>query len=281
MYKLLRGRALSWTLHLVWDEVDAPIGIKLENYYIVMGKKRALKQLLKHNFFVRLAAFRKKFLKVLLITLLLFVVVTNLQVLLVKYINPPLTVPMAWEWILKTTRDKPHIPMVYEWRDLSSISPHLQRAVMAAEDQRFLSHNGFDYIELQRVIEEFMEKRRIRGASTITMQAARSLFLVPGRNIFRKGAEAYYTVLMELFWDKKRILEIYLNCVDWGKGVVGAEAAARRYYACSAQALTPAQAALMTAILPAPHRWSPVKPDGYLRSRQEHIMKNMKLMPQL
>ncbi len=223
----------------------------------------------------------KIILKALLIAMLLFVMLTIVQVLLIKYVNPPLTVPMVWEWILKKAEGNPHIPIDYEWCDLARVSPHLRRAVLAAEDQRFLSHNGFDFIELRRAIEEFMEKRRLRGASTITMQAARSLFLVPCRNIFRKGAEAYYTILMELFWDKKRILEIYLNCVDWGKGVVGAEAAARRYYACSASELTPAQAALMTAILPAPHRLSPMKPNSYLKSRQQHILKNMKLVPQL
>ncbi len=232
-------------------------------------------------FAIKISVFCKNLLNFLLISILLFFVVTTAQVLLIKYFNPPLTVPIVWEWILTKTNHRPPISINYEWKDLNEISPHLRRAVLASEDQRFLSHNGFDFIELRRILEQFLEKRRIRGGSTITMQAARSLYLIPCRNIFRKGAEAFYTVLMELFWNKKRILEIYLNCVDWGEGTVGAEAAARRYYRCSAGALTPAQAALMTAILPAPHRLSPLKPDKSLKSRQRYILKNMKLMPQL
>ena len=207
--------------------------------------------------------------------------ITFFQVLLFRYVSPPLTVPMVWEWIIKKRANQPFVSPAYHWRDLGEISSHLKQAVLAAEDQRFLNHHGFDFIELKRIWKEFRERGRIRGGSTITMQAARSLFLIPSRTLIRKGFEAWYTLFMECFWDKERILEIYLNCVDWGSGVVGAEAAARKYFSCSAKLLTPTQAAAMAAILPAPHLWSPTHPGAHVRSRQQRILKDMKHMPLL
>ncbi|MBF0204844.1 MAG: transglycosylase domain-containing protein, partial [Desulfamplus sp.] len=136
-------------------------------------------------------------------------------------------------------------------------------------------------IEIKKAVDDIKAGKKTRGASTITMQAARSLFLVPWRSILRKGIEAYYTVFMELLWGKKRILEMYLNTVDWGVATVGAHAAAERYFSCSAHELTKAQAALLAAILPSPHTWSPTNPDNYVKSRQKRIMKDMRLMPSL
>ena len=152
---------------------------------------------------------------------------------------------------------------------------------MAAEDQRFVSHNGFDFNEIQNALKNLIKKKKLRGASTISMQTARSIFLLSSRSLFRKIAEMYYTILIELILDKGRILELYLNTVDWGTGVTGAEAAAQKYFSKSAQHLTPAQAALMTAILPNPHKWSVKHPTPYLKTRQRQIMKDMPLMPLL
>ncbi|SLM29915.1 Monofunctional biosynthetic peptidoglycan transglycosylase [Desulfamplus magnetovallimortis] len=222
----------------------------------------------------------KKILKILIVLFVLFGCVSTLQVVLVRYINPPVTFPMVWEWVIKKSTGRPYTPFIYEWRDFDQISSHLKKAVMAAEDQRFLSHNGFDFIELRRIFDEFIKEGRIRGGSTITMQAARSIYLIPCRNIVRKAFEAWYTILMEFFWDKKRIFELYLNCVDWGDAVIGAEAASQRYYGVSSGKLNPSQAAMMAGILPAPHRLSPKKPDSYLLSRQKRILKDMKLMPE-
>lgn len=224
---------------------------------------------------------RKKMIKLLIVIPVTVVIFTALQVLLFKFVSPPLTMPMIWEWVIKKKADKPFVPLEYHWRDLEEISPYLGQAVLAAEDQRFLNHHGFDFIELKRIWKEFRQKGRIRGGSTITMQAARSLYLIPSRTVIRKGFEAWYTLYMELFWDKRRILEMYLNCVDWGSGVVGAEAAARKYFSCSAKLITKEQAAALAAILPAPHRWSPTALDGYLKSRQQRILKDMKQMPRL
>ena len=157
----------------------------------------------------------------------------------------------------------------------------MRRAVIAAEDQRFLSHNGFDFNEIKNALKTLIKSKKLRGASTISMQTARSVFLLSSRSMFRKMAEIYYTVLVELFWDKHRILEMYLNTVDWGTGVTGAEAASQKYFSKSAQHLTPSQAALMTAILPNPHRWSVKHPTPYLKARQKQIMRDMHLMPLL
>ncbi|MBI9089190.1 MAG: monofunctional biosynthetic peptidoglycan transglycosylase [Desulfobacterium sp.] len=219
--------------------------------------------------------------KFVLVVLVLLVGVSILQVVVVRFMDPPATMTMAWERARHWMEEKPHRPALYIWRDLDEISPHLRRAVMAAEDQRFLFHHGFDFTEIRQAARDVISKRKIRGASTITMQAARSVFLLPSRSVGRKMVEAYYTVLMECCWDKHRILEIYLNTVDWGVGIVGAEAAANRYFSCSAAALTPDQAALMTAILPSPHKWSVKRPTPYLKARQRRILRHMKAMPLL
>ncbi len=215
---------------------------------------------------------------ILKIVLILFCV-TILQVVLLKYIDPPVTPNVAWEWAESIIKKQPEKRPTYVWKNIKSISPHLRKAVIAAEDQRFLSHNGFDFNEITNALKTLIKRKKLRGASTISMQTARSVFLLSSRSLFRKIAEIYYTVLIELFWDKERILEMYLNTVDWGTSLTGAEAASLKYYSKSALYLTPAQAALMTAILPNPHRWSVTHPTPYLKSRQRQILKAMRLMP--
>ena len=206
---------------------------------------------------------------------------TIIQVLALKFINPPFTPNVAWEWVESVIKEQPERCPKYNFKKIENISPHLRRAVIAAEDQRFLSHNGFDFNEIKNALKTLIKSKKLRGASTISMQTARSVFLLSSRSMFRKMAEIYYTVLVELFWDKHRILEMYLNTVDWGTGVTGAEAASQKYFSKSAQHLTPSQAALMTAILPNPHRWSVKHPTPYLKARQKQIMRDMHLMPLL
>ncbi|MBF0379035.1 MAG: monofunctional biosynthetic peptidoglycan transglycosylase [Desulfamplus sp.] len=231
---------------------------------------------------LRLIQLIKKYpLKTTIFAIFVFLFIPIAQIFIIKFINPFFTIPMVWEWCVKRVTQENYIEFSYQWRELDEISPNLRRAVLAAEDQRFLSHNGFDFIELKKAVDDIKSGKKTRGASTITMQAARSLFLVPWRSIIRKGIEAYYTVFMELFWGKKRILEIYLNTVDWGIATVGAEAASQRYFSCSAKELTKSQAAILAAILPSPHTWSPTQPDSYVRSRQKRIMRDMRLMPLL
>jgi len=155
----------------------------------------------------------------------------------------------------------------YIWT--GDISPRLERAVIAAEDQNFCRHNGFDWAGIQKAMEEHKRRpnRPVRGASTISQQAARTLFLVPMRSWIRKGLETYLTVLIEALWPKKRILEAYLNTVDWGDGIFGAEAAARAYFGTDAGSLDGMQAARLAAILPNPHKWKAARPGRYVRQR--------------
>jgi len=206
---------------------------------------------------------------------------TIIQVISLKYINPPFTPNLVWEWVECTVNKQPEKCPLYIFKNLEDISPNLQRAVIAAEDQRFLSHNGFDFNEIKNAFTALIERGRLRGASTISMQTARSVFLLSSKRIYRKIAEIYYTVLIELFWDKRRILEIYLNTVDWGTNITGAEAASRKYFSKSAKHLTRDQAALMTAVLPNPHILSAVKPNEYLKKRQRKIIQDIHLMPLL
>ena len=147
-----------------------------------------------------------------------------------------------------------------QWVSLAEISPHLPRAVIAAEDNNFCQHNGFDWDAIQDAIEEYQDGRRLRGASTLSMQTAKNIFLWPGRDYLRKGLEAYLTALLELFWDKQRILEVYLNIAEFSSGVYGAEAAARHYFNRPAKDLSRRQAALLATVLPSPRKRSAAKP---------------------
>jgi monofunctional biosynthetic peptidoglycan transglycosylase len=155
----------------------------------------------------------------------------------------------------------------YRWTD--DISPRLERAVIAAEDQNFCRHHGFDWASIDKAMQEHDRHpaKPIRGASTISQQAARTLFLVPMRSWIRKGLEAYLTVLLEGLWPKKRILVAYLNLVDWGDGIFGAAAAANAYFGTDAGSLDSTQAARLAAILPNPHKWRAAHPGRYVRSR--------------
>ena len=205
-------------------------------------------------------------------------VVSMAQVAVLRFIDPPLTVAVAWAWTKGLVSRLPYQRPRMVWRSMETISPHLQRAVLAAEDQRFHSHHGFDLTEIRATVKDMVAGGRVRGASTISMQTARTVFLLPDRNIIRKALEAYYTVLVELFWSKRRILEIYLNTVDWGTGIMGAEAAAQAYFKRSARSLTARQAAQLAAILPNPHRYSPLKPTGYVNQRAHRILADMPRM---
>ena len=208
-------------------------------------------------------------------------ILTLLQVLVLKFVSPPFTIRTACLWVRgKVTGDEYQWPS-YHRRPLSRISPHLIRAVQAGEDQRFLSHHGFDFAELNLAVRDLVTMRRFRGASTISMQVARTVFLWPGRSWFRKSIEAYYTIIIEVMWGKKRILEMYLNTVDWGPGIMGAEAASRKYYHTNASRVTASEAAMMAAILPSPHSWSLADPSRYLQERQKKIMTDMEKMPLL
>ncbi len=219
-----------------------------------------------------------RFLRFLVKIVFLLFFISLLQVFVLRFINPPTTVPILLIRAKNLLSSKYYVIPKFEWRSIKHISPNLIRAVLASEDQRFIYHNGFDFREISRAVRELLIERRVRGASTITMQMARSVFLWKTRSIPRKLAEAYYTVLIEFVMPKVRILELYLNTVDWGYGVVGAEAASKKYFHKSASELSVREAALMAAILPSPHAWSPVNPNRHVLERQKRIMKDMNRM---
>lgn len=203
---------------------------------------------------------------------------SSVQVFLAGLVNTPFTVAMLIEW-RAGSEPFPWVGLRATWRPLDHISPELRRAVLAGEDQRFLAHRGFDTIEMRVVLRDAVAGEGVRGASTITMQTARTLFLTNARSYWRKAAEAWYSLLMELMWSKARILEVYLNSVDWGPAGRGAERAGRHYFNASAEQLSRSQAAMLAAMLPNPHRWSPASPDETLLRRQRHILTQMDRVP--
>jgi monofunctional biosynthetic peptidoglycan transglycosylase len=173
--------------------------------------------------------------------------------------------------------------MTKKWKDLDEISPALPTAVVASEDQLFLEHWGFDFKSIEKAYENNQKKKRktVRGASTISQQVAKNVFLWPGRSWVRKGLEVYFTVLIEILWDKKRIIEVYLNVIETGDGIYGAEAAARKYFKRSANKLSRNQCALIAAILPNPLKYSATKPSAYIKKRQQWILRNMDYIGEL
>lgn len=164
-----------------------------------------------------------------------------------------------------------------DWKSYEEINPKVFKALVAAEDARFMRHNGFDWkaIEAAQRYNELMKGKKVRGASTISMQTAKNVFLWPSRNYVRKALEAYFTVLIEAVWGKKRILEVYANVIEWGYGIYGIEAASQYYFNKSSSELTTNQIALLVAVVPNPRRWDPSKPTPYIRKRANWIIGRM------
>jgi monofunctional biosynthetic peptidoglycan transglycosylase len=201
--------------------------------------------------------------------ILLLLALSVVLVALYRFVPPPGTPLMVIRWI------SDGVGIDQRWVPLDRMSLDIQRAVIASEDARFCEHFGFDWTEIQRAIDEAEHGGALRGASTITQQTAKNLFLWPGRNLLRKGLEAWFTVLMEALWPKSRILEVYLNIVEWEDGTYGVEAAARRHFHSSASRLTAQQAALLAAVLPNPRVYSTSKPSEFIRDRAATIRARM------
>lgn len=161
----------------------------------------------------------------------------------------------------------------YSWRPIDRIAPVLARAALTAEDQSFCTHHGFDTKALREAWEDYLEDDggTLRGGSTISQQTAKNLLLWPGRDWVRKGLEAWLTIYIEALWPKQRIMEVYLNVVEWGRGVYGAEAAAKHHFGKTAATLSPSEAARLAAVLPSPLRWSASKPGPYVLRRSETL----------
>jgi len=200
-------------------------------------------------------------------------------VLLYKYVPVYYTPLMLVRSIEKLKEDK-KMHIAHHWVPLSKISPYLPQAVVASEDNLFLIHSGFDFDQIELAQQEAAKGRRLRGASTISQQTAKNVFLFPARSWFRKGLEAYFTVLIELVWGKERIMEVYLNSIEMGDGIFGAEAVAKVHFQTTADKLTIPQAALIAASLPNPREFNSAKPSAYLLRRQAKIMSLIpKIMP--
>lgn len=167
----------------------------------------------------------------------------------------------------------------HTWVSFDKISPHLPMAVIASEDNRFATHNGFDFIEIKKAIKENETRKRKRGASTISQQTAKNVFLWPQSSWVRKGLEVYFTALIEFFWSKERIMEVYLNSIEMGKNIYGAQAAAEYKFKTTAAKLSAGQCALIAATLPNPIRFNSARPSPYIQRRQKQILRLMKLVP--
>lgn len=203
------------------------------------------------------------------IFLALFIVLVAgpvLAVIVFRFVPPPVTPLM----VIRAAEGK---GLDHRWRSIDSVSPALPRALIAAEDAKFCDHHGFDFDALQKAYASNEKGGRIRGGSTISQQTAKNIFLWPGRSYVRKGLEAWFTVLIETFWGKKRIMEVYLNSIEYGPGIYGAESASRRYFGIGADKLSQAQAARLAAILPSPLKWKVVKPGKYVAKRSRKITK--------
>ena len=203
--------------------------------------------------------------RVFLLLLVLAIVVPPLWVVLYRLVPPPITVLMIERLVDGHGLDR-------RWVGIKRIAPPMVRAVVASEDSRFCEHHGFDVRAIDAALQHNAEKPgRIRGGSTISQQTAKNVFLWPQRSWVRKGAEAWFTVLIEAIWGKRRIMEVYLNTVEMGPGVYGVEAASQRYFHHPANELTVAEAGRLAAILPDPLKWKAARPGPYVRRRTGRI----------
>lgn len=200
---------------------------------------------------------------------------TVLPVVVLRWVPPPTTAFMLQKSVQATWNGLKDYKTHYRWTDWRNISPHAAQAVMAAEDQKFPVHWGFDPHSIAEAWQERQKGERIRGASTITQQVAKNLFLWPGKSFVRKGIEAYFTVLIETIWPKRRILEVYLNIAEFGRGVFGIAAASETFYKKSPDRLTRTQSALLAAALPNPRRLRIDRPSPYMRARAGWILNQM------
>ena len=217
----------------------------------------------------------KKIINIASKVLVYFLFVSIIWVIALRFINPPITLLMVLRNIERKADGK-SFKTDKKWVDFEDISDNMKRAAVSAEDQLFLKHIGFDVNAIEKAFENNAKGKKVKGGSTISQQTAKNVFLWPGRSYIRKGFEAYFTLLIEIFWSKERILEVYLNVIEMGDGIYGAEAASQAYYGKSCTKLTRSEAALIAACFPNPLRWTPKHPTTYIRHRQYLIIRNMR-----
>lgn len=198
-----------------------------------------------------------------------------LSVIIFKWVPIPFT-PLMVTRIIEFKLDGNDAIYSHDWVPLEEISPNLPKAVIASEDGNFLKHSGFDFKAMQKAFKNNSKGKRLKGGSTISQQTAKNVFLWQGRSYVRKGLEAYFTVLIELIWGKERIMEVYLNSIEMGNGVYGAQEAARHWYSKKAIDLTPKEAAGIAAILPNPRKFKASNSSSYINKRKDKIMRVMR-----
>jgi monofunctional biosynthetic peptidoglycan transglycosylase len=198
-----------------------------------------------------------------------------LSVIIFKWVPIPFT-PLMVTRIIEFKLDGNDAIYSHDWEPLENISPNLQKAVIASEDANFLNHSGFDFKAMQKAYKSNQKGKKLKGGSTISQQTAKNVFLWQGRSYIRKGLEAYFTVLIELIWGKERIMEVYLNSIEMGNGVYGAQEAARHWYSKKAIDLTQKEAAGIAAILPNPRKFKASNSSNYINKRKDRIMRSMR-----
>lgn len=217
----------------------------------------------------------RRILRILKYAALLFVGLSIFGVILLRFVNPPFT----WLMVIRgfeRKSDGKDWKIDKKWINFDDIADPMKRAAVAAEDQSFLENHGFDFKAMERAIDKNQHSHKLVGGSTITQQTAKNVFLWPGRNIIRKAFEAWFTLLIDIFWSKERVMEVYLNEIEMGDGIYGVEAASQAYFHKSASQLNSTQAALIAACWPNPRKWSPANPTDYIQHRKYLIMKNMR-----
>lgn len=222
---------------------------------------------------MKIRSFLKYLLKYLFSAVIIFICLSALIVFIFRWIDPPTTAfiqAKSTPGIFASLND-----YQYEWKGIYKVSPYFPLAVIAAEDQIFFEHNGFDFEQIQKALNEIERGKRFRGASTISQQTAKNLFLWEDQSFIRKGFEAYFTVLIELLWSKKRILEVYINICELGKDIYGIETASQKYFNKSSERITQGEAALIATVLSRPLVRNPVQPSQYMLNRRESILRHM------
>lgn len=207
---------------------------------------------------------------ILKITLLFFI--STIAVVCFYRFVPVYMTPLMVIRSIESVLSEKAVGVDHTWVSIEDIAPSMQKAVLKAEDYRFFEHNGFDWDAIEKAMRYNQTHKRKKGASTISQQTAKNVFLWPRRDWIRKGLEAYYTVLIELLWSKERIMEVYLNVVELGSGVYGVEAASNKYFKKSAKNLSPSQASLIAAVLPNPRKFRIDRPSSYVVNRQFKIL---------
>ncbi len=213
-------------------------------------------------------------------TMICFVGLSVLSVFIFKWIPVPIT-PLMITRAIENKLDGKDMVLSHDWEPIENISTNLQKAVIASEDGTFLTHYGFDFVAIQKAMKNNEKGKKLKGGSTISQQTAKNVFLWQGRSYLRKGLEAYFTVLIEIVWGKERIMEVYLNSIEMGDGVYGAQAASKHWYRKNASVLSKNEAAGIAAILPNPRKYKATNSSSYINNRKSRIIKHMSYVGKL